>query len=1128
MPGPESDPRRHTPGEVRDDTRQDAGAAGTSRRQFLLLGGGTIGALGLSAAGVSSAAADAAKGTPAAAARGVTPLGLRAAAMTDPLGIDVERPTLSWRLGLPAGAAPTAAAVRQKAYQVQVATSAAALGRGRPDLWDSGRVSGARTFSVPYGGKPVPARTQAFWRVRVWDEQGGATAWSAPAVWETGLLDAGDWAARWIGNAEWEQPYGVTAQLAAPRTARYVRVTVTDLGRPASALDDTAHWKPQLQISEIAVRDSARPGVDLAHGAPVTASDTLTVPGQWAPEYLTDGKLTSTQAPYGYQSSVRSDTDISDDPVVLTLDLGSAVTFDSVVVYQRWDAPSQWGMTPDYPRTFSVSAADDPAGPFTGVADVKKDDKPYPPSSMHDAPAALPLFAKDFTVSGEVARARLYISAAGIHAATVNGRAAGTAVLEPPNTNVLTEVPYATYDVTKLLASGRNTVGVEIGNGMWDVFNTLDNPSRYIKATAGFGPPRLIAQLEIRYTDGRSHTVATDGSWLTALGPTTFSNWYGGEDFDARRVQPRWDHPEGDRRAWQQAAVTAPPAPGTALVGRLAPPIEIVDVHPAVAITSPSEGVYVIDFATNSAGWQQLRMSGPAGTTVTMLPGEKLTAAGTVDQSTTGKPIYDTYVTAGSGEEIWQPRFVYHGFRYLEVRGLPRAPSLGDAKTLVLRTANPEAGSFTCSDDLLNSIHTIIDRSVQSNMYSVFTDCPHREKLGWLDQTGLALGAATRNYDIEAYGRKLVRDMIEAQAPDGMVPTTAPEIALFAGAYRYDANWGGSIVLVPWQLYRAYGDTSTLRSTYPAMKRYLEYLGGLASGDLLDGGLGDWESVETTTPTKVVQTYAYKRLATTLAHIAGVLGERSDAKRYDALAARITAAFNAAYLDASGATYASGSQACNALALDAGFVPAARSAAVLATLIAAIRAAGNHLEVGEVGLPAALRVLAGAGRHDVIWDIATQTTYPSYGHMVATGSTSLAESWGGMGTSASQNHWMLGALEEWFTAGLGGITQTADSVAFSELALAPAVVGDLTTVDATYDTPHGRVASSWRRSGTSLSLAVSVPPNTSATVAVPLAPAGGAKAVVTPSRGAVLVRRDADTAVYRVGTGAWSFRAARP
>lgn len=1096
---------------------------GTSRRQLLVLGGGTLGALGLGTLGIPRAAAAEPQAAPAAARR-ATPVKLRTAAMTDPLGIDVARPTLSWQLGLPDGGTSTAEPLRQQAYQVQVATSETAFDHGRPDLWDSGRVSSARTLAIPYGGAPVPARTRAYWRVRTWDSESGASAWSTPAWWETGLLTEKDWSARWIGNADWERPYGITAPLTAPRTARYVRITVSDLGRPASAIGDAQNWKPQLQISEISVQDSTRPGADLALGAAVTASDSLTVPGQWAPEHLTDGKLTSTTAPYGYQSSVRADTDISADPVVLTLDLGAPENFDSVVVYQRWDAPSQWGITPDYPRTFTVAVADDPAGPFTTVASVKKDDKPYPPSSMHDAPAALPLFAREFTVDGQVARARLYISAAGIHAATVNGEAATSAVLEPPNTNVLKEVPYATYDVTTLMRTGRNVVGVEIGNGMWDVFNTLENPGRYIKAQAGYGAPKLIAQLEITYADGRRDTLGTDEEWLTTLGPTTFSNWYGGEDFDARRVQAGWDHPDGDRGAWVPAATTGPPAPGTRLVGRLAPPIEVVDVLPAVAVTSPADGVHVIDFGTNCAGWQQLRMSGPAGTSVKMLPAEKLKADGTVDQSTTGAPVYDTYVMAGSGDEVWQPRFVYHGLRYLQVQGLPQAPAPGDAKMLVLRTANAVSGGFTSSNTLLNSIHTIIERSVQSNMYSVLTDCPHREKLGWLDQTGLIFGVASRTYDIEAYARKIARDMVEAQTPDGLVPTTAPEFALFAGAYREDANWGGTIVLAPWEMYRTYGDTETLRALYPAMRRYLDYLAGRASGDLLDGGLGDWMAVDTTTPTGVTETYAYKRLATTMSRIATVLGQDGDARAYRAQASRIAAAFNSSYFDSGRNTYGSGSQACNALALDGGFVPAAAQAAVLGTLIDSIRAAGNHLQVGEVGLPAALRVLADAGRHDVIWDVATQTTYPSYGHMVVTGSTSLAESWGGMGTSASQNHWMLGALEEWFTAGLGGITQTPDSVAFSELAIAPAVVGDLTSVDASYETPQGRVTTSWQRTDTALSLTVRVPANTAATVAVPLAAVAGTRPVVSAPRPAVPVGRDGTSAVYRVGTGTWTFR----
>ncbi|MGH3169104.1 MAG: alpha-L-rhamnosidase N-terminal domain-containing protein, partial [Trebonia sp.] len=515
-------------------SRSDANPA-LGRRRFMTLGGGVLGGLGVTFATGPAALARTTGGPPEAAGPGGSQLlagNLQAASMTDPVGIDVT-PALGWKLAGELNRAPDGpTGAVQTAYQIQVASDATRLQSGRPDLWDSGKVRSARNYQIAYEGKPVPARTRACWRVRVWDGEGRASQWSEPAFWETGLLQPADWTAHWIGNGDWEQPHPLTAPLSSPQTARYVQLTVTDLGQPAAPLG-SPDFLPQLQMAEFVLLNSAGadPTADLALNAAVTASESDTVPGQWAPQYLTDGKITSATAPYGYQSAVHPETDVSAQPITATFDLGQDATFDTAVLYQRWDAPSQWGVTPDYPRTFTIGVGDSAGGPFTTVASVHKDDKPYPPSSLHAAPAGLPLFAKRFSVARTpVARARLYVSCAGIHITTVNGRPATPNVLEPPVSNVLDEAEYATYDVTSLLRPGPNAVGMELGTGTWDIFNTPAAPSRYIKATAGFGPPRMIAQLEIDYADGSRQTVASDGSWLTGLGATTFSNWYGGED----------------------------------------------------------------------------------------------------------------------------------------------------------------------------------------------------------------------------------------------------------------------------------------------------------------------------------------------------------------------------------------------------------------------------------------------------------------------------------------------------------------------------------------------------------------------------------------------------------------------
>ncbi|HZC73122.1 MAG TPA: family 78 glycoside hydrolase catalytic domain, partial [Jatrophihabitans sp.] len=509
---------------------------------------------------------------------------------------------------------------------------------------------------------------------------------------------------------------------------------------------------------------------------------------------------------------------------------------------------------------------------------------------------------------------------------------------------------------------------------------------------------------------------------------------------------------------------------------------------------------------------------------ITVYPGEKL-SGGLVDQRTftqlgeSSGPVWDTLTLDGNGPTSWHPQFIYHGFRYLEVHGLPSAPTTDTASAIILRTANASAGSFTSSDELLNGIHRIIDRAIQGNMYSVPTDCPTREKLGWLEQANLVYGAISRNYDIAAYYRPFVRDMADAQTSQGLIPNIAPDY------HRYgvgDANWGDTFVIGPWLQYRTYGDLRMLQQYYPAMQRYVDYLDNKAPGYLLQGGdFGDWITTDSHTPKELIQTYAYHQTVATMSKIATALGKPADADSYATLADAIGAAVNAKYLDATNGTYATGTQSSDAFALDMGIVPAVDKQAVLDHLVGSIRAAGNHLTVGEIGLPALLNALAANGRDDVIYDLATQTTSPSWGYQVVHGATSLGEAWDGPTTLSSQNHLMLGAIDEWLNAHLGGIQQTADSVGYHDLLIRPAVLGTLTHVATRYVTPYGAARSEWWRTGTSLQLTVTVPGNSAATVYVPLAATGASTA--TAPAGAQHVGDADGYAIYRVGSGTWSF-----
>jgi alpha-L-rhamnosidase len=731
----------------------------------------------------------------------------------------------------------------------------------------------------------------------------------------------------------------------------------------------------------------------------------------------------------------------------------------------------------------------------------------------------MPVFAKPFSVTKPVQIARLYIAGLGIYRTTLNGRPVTEDVLTPGNTNYARQVEYGAYDVTNLLTKGANTLGVELGNGIYNSVATAGRYAKFVNPNAS--SLKLIAQLELTYTDGTGDTIGSDSTWLTTFGPTTVSTWYGGEDYDARREMTGWDKPGADLSNWDHAAFATTPGVTSQLTWRPAPPVRIVDQVSPVAITQPQSGVYVFDLGVNFSGWQQLRVSGPAGTSVTMRIGELLLADGTVSQATTGTPIFDTYTLSGNGIEAWHPKFGYHGFRFVQVSGLPGPPAADTITGLILRGANDDAGSFVSSDGLLNDIHRIINRAIQSNMMSIFTDCPDREKLGWLGDMQVIFEAITRNYDISAYMRTIVRNMAEGQLDTGLVPTFVPEYFIAGGPYRDDPNWGNAMVLAPWSLYQAYGDAAILEKDYPNMQRYLGYLTGRANGDLLNYGLNDWASFDQTTPTEMTSSYGYYRAAATLGQIATVLGRAGDATAYAALAQSIGDAINAKYLDRSKHTYAGGQQAADAIALDLGIVPADVRQAVFDHLVGSIQANGNHINVGMVTLQAVLRVLIAGGRDDVIYDFAELTTSPSYGYQTTHGATSLTELWDGPTAGNSQNHMMFGALDGWFTSSLAGIQQEPGTTGFKKLVIKPVMVGGLTHVKGSYVSPQGLVESEWTRGGAGqLLLHVTVPSNSIAAIYVPLL--GGRILQATAGSGEASIQ--SGYAVYQVGPGAYDFR----
>ncbi|MFC5749985.1 family 78 glycoside hydrolase catalytic domain [Actinomadura rugatobispora] len=1034
-------------------------------------------ALPLTALAVPAAHADPGRGTGAAT-------GLRAADLTKALGIDDTTPPLTWRL------AADGRGTVQTAYRIQAATGESRLRGGHADLWDTGRV-GSAAQRVDYAGKKLGSRDRVYWRVKVWTG-GRESGWSSPAWFETGLTSPSDWSGRWIGHEDWQVSQKKPAPIAVklPRTtARYVRVDVTKLGLPKVENLPDKTWR--LQLAELEVRDSADPGTNLAAGTTVTPSDTGgNVNRVWAPRYLTDGTQTTNQGFAGWSSSAYTQADVSGEPLLLTIDLKEAKTFDQVLLYPRTDAPADDSAKVPYsPVDFTVGTSDAADGPYTTAATVTGQEPPKSP-----VPEALPMFAKDFALPRAVRSARLYVSGLGVYEARLNGTRIGDAELEPANTGFAKRTTYATYDVTGLLRPGGNTLGVELGNGAANVIST---PDRYRKFAATISDPKLIAQLEVTLADGSVRRIGSDGSWRTVLGPVTFSHWYGGEDHDARRERPGWDRPGASRTGWDTAVPVAGPGPSTVLSGRTAEPVRVIENLDGKKIGS-GDGYQVYDIGRNIAGRPEITIDAPAGTTVRIVMAESLRDGRPYQSiSNVGSPIWDEYTARGTGSETWHPRFGYHGFRYLEVRGLPAGASL-KVRGQVLHADNGSAGSFTSSNDLVNGIHGLIRRAVEGNMMSVFTDCPSREKLGWLEQTHLVGDTLAANYDVHAHLRKVVQDTADAQTGTGLIPSTVPDYTVLAGSYRDDSNWGGAFVVVPWQLYRAYGDTETMGTHYAAMKRYAAHLENRVTGGLTDYTLGDWITPDRTFPKLVSGTYGWWRVNDTLAKIAGTLGHASEAAAFKAKADLSAKALSDRLYDPATGTFGGGGMGAEAMALDMGAVPADQRQRLLGHLVSSIEKAGWNLLLGEISLPSAIRVLSEAGRDDVVYKIATQTDSPSYGYQVVNGNTALGEMWDGT-SGQSQNHFMLGTIDSWFTSRLAGIDQAPDSVGFRKLLIRPSVVGDLTHASATRRTPYGEVRSAWRKKGDGVELTVTVPPGSTAEVHVP----GGA--------------------VRTVGSGTWTF-----
>ncbi|HEY5346307.1 MAG TPA: family 78 glycoside hydrolase catalytic domain, partial [Verrucomicrobiae bacterium] len=747
------------------------------------------------------------------------------------------------------------------------------------------------------------------------------------------------------------------------------------------------------------------------------------------------------------------------------------------------------------------------------------------------------LLRREFVVKPGLRRALVNVCGLGEYEMTLNGKKVGDNFLSPGWTKYDKTCLYDTFDITKNLQHGKNAVGLELGNGMYQVLGG----GRFTKFKSSFGPQKAIAQIRLEYADGSVETISTDGNWHVAAGAITFNSIYGGEDFDARLVQKNWNKINFDAAKWSPAIVVNGPGGELRGLSCAAPPIRFFETHNAVSSRTLTNGDIVFDLGQNAAHVPKISVTGAPGSKVRLYPSELLDGDGGINQSSMGAghrgALWCEFTKATDGEETWSPKFFYVGCRYWQAHltpaktngTLPKINSLGG---IVIHSASESVGEFECSNDLFNRTFTLVRWAQQNNMVSLMTDCPHREKLGWLEEDHLNGPALRYDFDLAQLFTKTVNDICDSQLTNGLVPTTAPEYTIFRS--KTDTNhlrndfgdspeWSSTFILVPWQQYEFDGDLNLFRTHYEAMKNYLTYLGSRAENYIVNYGLGDWydlgpkkPGVSQLTPIALTATAFYFEDEKIMAQAAALLGKTDDAKLFFELAEKIRAAFNEKFYDTTNHFYATDSQCANAIPLVFGICEESNRAAVLNSIVKDVRSRGNALTAGDVGYRYLLRALADGGRSDVIFEINNQSDKPGYGMQLAKGKTSLTEAWDG---GSSQDHFMLGQIQEWFYHDLAGIQNAPGSAGFKSIVINPQPVGDVTWAKASYNSIRGKIVSDWKRDGEKFTLNVTIPANTTATVFVP----AKSREAVAQSADATFLWMKNGRAVFAVESGKYEF-----
>jgi len=1058
---------------------------------------------------------------------------LRCEYRTNPLGIDVVTPRLSWTM---TAEDVSRRGLRQSAYRILVASNESGLRANAGDLWDSSRTESNQSNQIAYHGRALKSGQAAFWKVKIWDGAGEASDWSQPAQWSMGMLSPEDWHGKWIGRDESGPVIDPLSPYAALQSAHWVWAAENSETGGKTDAYFRAHF--DVPTGRALKRAVAVAGANLeadvfVNGQMITSRSPAAIPSIVDVTYLVrpGQNVIAIHATYtkpqGSHEKVSPPAAIgavkleftSGEPITVTTSDSWRGTVKSAEGWEQIDySDGQW------PIVSNIGSY--------GM-------KPWGQAGFEESHRlAARMLRKEFTPKKEIRRASIYFSGLGLSELHVNGSKVGDAVLSPGLTDYDKHVFYVTYDVTSQLKPGPNAIGLLLGNGRYFAPRT-----NVPIATRSFGYPKALVELDIDYADGTHDRVVSDETWkLTTRGPIRANNEYDGEEYDAREEMKRWDQPNFGDAQWEPAHVVVPPA--GKLLAQMAEPMKVIETIRPVSMKRLRPGVYLYDLGQNMVGWMRLTVSGPPGTEVTLRHAETLDSKGELyTANLRSARATDVYILKGAGTEVWEPRFTYHGFRYVELSGYPGTPNLSALEGRVVHDAMEQTADFVSSNDLLNKIHHNIFWGVRGNYRSIPTDCPQRdERQGWLGDRSQVSRSESYLFNVAAFYSNWMTDLADSALPSGSIPDVVPN---YWTLYNDNLTWPSSFLFIPGMLYDQYGDKRVMARDYPAMKKWLEHIRSFEKDGLMPKDTyGDWcvppESptlIHSQDPTRVtdktlIGTAYYYDLLQVMARYARVLDIPADTAEFQNVANTVQAAFQKRFFNEQRGLYDNGTQTSSILPLYFQMTPRENRNSVLEALRTNIETVSHgHAGTGLVGAQWLMRTLTENGLSDVAFQIATQKTYPGLGYMVEQGATTVWELWNGDTADPamnSGNHVMqIGDIGVWMYEYLVGIRSNPDKPGFQHTIVRPYLAGDLSFVSGSHRSMYGKVTSSWKRESGTVALNITVPPNTTATVWVPT----GKGAAITESEipaekaaGVKLVRAVEGSAVYDLTSGTYRFR----